>query len=156
MRVQQKPLFYSSPGLTAKKRLFPEPIVLVINFDATTDCKNDYCYGTTLVSAIEILKRTVMNEEQSTPEKAAEAGEDTSKVFLGDSSLQSEKEFEKDKGQDDYYAVDDPKKGIITSIGDGEMRNEGTVGMGDIAEENPFSPEGMADEQDKAEQNSGD
>jgi hypothetical protein len=36
------------------------------------------------------------------------------------------------------------------------MRNEGTVGVGDISAENPFSPEGMADEQDKAEQNSGD
>jgi hypothetical protein len=99
-----------------------------------------------------------MNEEQSTPEKAAEAEQDTSKVFLGDSTLQSDKEFENDKDNSkDYYAVDDPKKGIITSIGDGEMRNEGTVGIGNIPEENPFSPEGPDDEQDKAErQDTGD
>ncbi len=112
--------------------------------------------GTTLVSAIEILKRIIMNEEQSTPEKATEAEQDTSKISFGDATLQSSEELENNKDNDNYYAVDDPKKGIVTSIGDGEMRNEGTVGMGNIPEESPFSPEGLADEQDKAEQNSGD
>ena len=99
-----------------------------------------------------------MNEEQSTPEKASQTEQDTSKVFLGDSSFQSNTEFENDKGNDkDYYAVDDPKKGIMTSIGDGEMRNEGTVGIGNIPEENPFVPEEHADDQEKAErQDSGD
>lgn len=91
-----------------------------------------------------------MNEEQSTPEKATEA-EDTSKVFLGDSSMQSKEEFTNDKDNDDYYEVDNPKKGVISSIGDGEMRNEGTVGTGDIPDENPLIAQGPADEQDKAE-----
>lgn len=92
-----------------------------------------------------------MNEEKSIPGKAAEAVEDTSKVFLGDSSLQSEKEFENDKVNDDYYAVDNPKKELITSIGDGEMRDEGTVGAGDIPEDNPLLNRQPLDEQDKAE-----
>ncbi len=98
-----------------------------------------------------------MNEEQNIPEKATEAEQDTSKVSFGDSTLQSSEEFENNKAKDndDYYAVDDPKKEIITSIGDGEMRNEGIVGEGDIPEENPFSAEGMADEQDTALQDSG-
>lgn len=96
-----------------------------------------------------------MNEEQTPPEKATEPEQDTSKVFLGDSTLQSEKEFNNDN--DNYYAVDDPKKEIITTIGDGEMRNEGLVGTGNLPEESPFTPEGQKDEQDKAElQDSGD
>ncbi len=98
-----------------------------------------------------------MNEEQSTPEKATEAEQDTSKVFLGDSTLQSSEEFENSKTNDDYYAVDNPKKELITNIGDGEMRNEGTVGSGDVPEENALFNSGPADEQDKAElQDSGD
>lgn len=97
-----------------------------------------------------------MNEEQNTPEKATEPDQDTSKVSFGDSTLETAEEFKNNKDNDNYYAVDDPKKGIITSIGDGEMRNEGTVGEGDIPGENPFSPEGMADEQDTALQDSGD
>lgn len=90
-----------------------------------------------------------MNEEQSSPGKASEAEQDTSKVFLGESTLQSKAEFENDKVNDDYYAVDSPKKDTITSIGDGEMRNEGTVGAGDIPDdENPFSSEGRDEEND--------
>ncbi|MEJ7676418.1 MAG: hypothetical protein WKG06_00760 [Segetibacter sp.] len=92
-----------------------------------------------------------MNEEQSTPEKATEAEQDTSKVFLGDSTLQSGKEFENNKVNDNYYAVDDPKKEISTTIGDGEMRDEGIVGTGNVPEENPLFTEGPVDEQDKAE-----
>ena len=92
-----------------------------------------------------------MNEEKSIPGKAAEAAEDTSKVFLGDSSFQSPQEFENNKSNDDYYAVDNPKKEISTTIGDGEMRDEGTVGMGDIPQDNPLFNQGPGDEQDKAE-----
>ncbi len=97
-----------------------------------------------------------MNEEQTTPQKPTQTDQDTSKVSFGDSTLETAEEFKNNKDNDDYYAVDDPKKGIITSIGDGEMRNEGTVGEGNIPEENSFSPEGMADEQDTALQDSGD
>lgn len=92
-----------------------------------------------------------MNEEKSIPGKPAEAAEDTSKVFLGDSSFQSPQEFENDKANDDYYAVDNPKKELITSIGDGEMRDEGIVGAGDIPDDNPLLNRQQLDEQDKAE-----
>ncbi len=93
-----------------------------------------------------------MNEEQqSTPEKAVEAEQDTSKIFLGDTTLQSAKEFDNNKANDNYYEVDGPKKELSTTIGDGEMRNEGTVGSGNIPEENPFSTGELQEEQDKAE-----
>lgn len=92
-----------------------------------------------------------MNEEQNIPEKPTEAGEDTSKVSFGDSTLQSKEEFENNKDNDNYYEVDKPKKELSTTIGDGEMRNEGTVGMGDIPEDNSLVPGGQTDEQDKAE-----
>lgn len=92
-----------------------------------------------------------MNEEQNIPEKPTEAGEDTSKVAFGDSTLQSKEEFENNKDNDKYYEVDKPKKELSTTIGDGEMRNEGTVGTGDIPENNLLAPQGQTDEQDKAE-----
>jgi len=72
-----------------------------------------------------------MNEDQNTPVQG--------------------KEFENDKENDNYYEVDKPKKEMTTTIGDGEMRNEGTVGMGDIPEDNSFLPDEQTDEQDKAE-----
>lgn len=92
-----------------------------------------------------------MNEEKSIPGKAAEAAEDTSKVFLGDSSLQSGEEFENNKVNDDYYEVDKPKKELSTTIGDGEIRDEGIVGAGDIPDDNPLLNRQQLDEQDKAE-----
>ncbi len=95
-----------------------------------------------------------MNEEQSMPEKTTEEGDDTSKVFLGDTTLQSKDENDM-KDNVDYYEVDNPKKEISTTIGDGEMRNEGTVGEGNVSEDNPFSAEGLSDNQDEALQDSG-
>lgn len=92
-----------------------------------------------------------MNEEQNIPEKPTEAGEDTSKVAFGDSTLQTADEFKNNKGNDDYYTVDKPKKELSTNIGDGEMRNEGTVGTGDVPEDNLPAPQGLTDDQDKAE-----
>lgn len=91
-----------------------------------------------------------MTEERNTPEKSTEA-DDTSKISFGDSTLQSLEENEKNKDSDDYYEVDKPKKELVTNIGDGEMRNEGTVGMGDIPEDTSLVPGDQSDEQDKAE-----
>ncbi len=92
-----------------------------------------------------------MNEEQNIPEKSTEAEQDTSKISFGDSTLQSPEENENNKDNDTYYEVDKPKKELSTNIGDGEMRNEGTVGTGDIPEDSSFLLEGQTDEQDKAE-----
>jgi hypothetical protein len=94
-----------------------------------------------------------MNEDQNTPGvKSTETDQDASKVFLTeDSTLQSPEEFEKDKIEaDDYYSVDDPKKEISTSIGDGEMRDEGIVGEGKLGSAD-LASEGQTDEQDSAE-----
>jgi len=92
-----------------------------------------------------------MNEEQNIPEKSTEAEQDTSKISFGDSTLQSPEEHENNKDNDKYYEVDKPKKELSTTIGDGEMRNEGTVGLGDIPESSSLLPGGPTDEQDKAE-----
>ena len=94
-----------------------------------------------------------MNEEQNT-RSGGEAEKDTSEISLTTgSTLQSQEEFESDKGrsQEDYYSVDDPKKGISTTIGDGEMHNEGLVGDGSSVGEDPLSASRIIDEQDAAE-----
>jgi hypothetical protein len=73
-----------------------------------------------------------MNDEQATPDE-------------------DNKELENPaKGTDDYYSVDDPKKELSTSIGDGEMHNEGLVGDGRVADDGTFS-DGSTTEQDEAE-----
>jgi len=94
-----------------------------------------------------------MNEEQNIPGEASKAEQDTSKVFLGDGTLQSEQEFEndKEKPEADYYAVDDPKKEVHSTIGDGEMHNEGMVGEGAVPDEDPLAAKRPQDEQDSAE-----
>lgn len=91
-----------------------------------------------------------MNEEKSASNEASEAGLDTSTISAGDGTLQTNKEFESDKTSetDHYYDVDTVKKDVETSIGDGEMRNEGTVGSGDIPEENAFTLNGPTDRQE--------
>lgn len=93
-----------------------------------------------------------MNDEQNKTGNASEADQDVGKVSMGDGTLQTQDEFETDKGRsaEDYYSVDDPKKDISTNIGDGEMRNEGLVGEGNLPEAGLFS-EGSTDEQDDAE-----
>lgn len=94
-----------------------------------------------------------MNDEQNAPGKATETDDTAGLSLTGDSTLQTQQEFESDKqrSQSDYYSVDDPKKEISTNIGDGEMHNECLVGEGNIAEESPFSPGRSTDEQDGAE-----
>jgi hypothetical protein len=94
-----------------------------------------------------------MNEEQNTPGEASEAKQDTSSISLGDSTLQTQAEFEndKEKGADDYYEVDNPKKEVHSTIGDGEMHDEGLVGEGNIPDEDPLAARRPADDQDSAE-----
>jgi len=93
-----------------------------------------------------------MNDEQNTPEEASKADKEGSKVFLADSSLQSNEEFKNDKeSKDDYYEVDNPKKEVMSTIGDGEMHNEGMVGDGSAAAVQSPTEERLPDEQDKAE-----
>ena len=81
-----------------------------------------------------------MDKDQNTPGKASEAARDTSKGF----------ESDKENMKDDYYSVDHPKKDFNSTIGDGEMHNEGLVGNGNIEGDDTFS-EGSTPAQDNAE-----
>jgi len=77
-----------------------------------------------------------MNDEQNMPGNTPEGDEETSKGFDPETTSDS----------DDYYSVDDPKKEVISTIGDGEMHNEGLVGEGDIPEGGIFEA-GTAEDQ---------
>jgi hypothetical protein len=77
-----------------------------------------------------------MNDEQNIPGNTPEGDEETNKGFDPVTTSDS----------DDYYAVDDPKKEVISAIGDGEMHNEGLVGEGDIPKEGIFEA-GTAEDQ---------
>lgn len=66
-----------------------------------------------------------------------------------ENNLNNDVESQKDKVADDYYSVDDPRKEVNTTIGDGEMRNEGLAGVDDV-DADTFSG-GSTNEQDNAE-----
>ena len=89
-----------------------------------------------------------MNEEQNDNRNVSDAnntGGDESLKTGGTSSDNA-------PSQDDYYAVDHVKKDVISSVGDGEMHNEGgLLGTGDINSDIQSSAELMTDEQDEAE-----
>jgi hypothetical protein len=81
-----------------------------------------------------------MNHEQNNQGNASNPAEETSSI----------NETNKTTGGDDYYSVDEPKKELNTSIGDGEMHNEGLVGDGGEGDDNVFT-DGSTSEQDDAE-----
>ena len=81
-----------------------------------------------------------MNDEQNLNDNTPEGDEETKPAF----------DPTTDSGTDDYYSVDDPKKEVISTIGDGEMHNEGLVGEGDIPEGGIFTP-GTTDDQENAD-----
>ncbi len=91
-----------------------------------------------------------MNEEQNEPKNGSEtnnaAGNETaaagSTTEVNDPTAQI---------NDDYYAVDHAKKDVISTIGDGEMHNEGLVGSGEVTTDTQASMEQLSDEQDSAE-----
>lgn len=68
-----------------------------------------------------------------------------------DGKIPDVSENELDKLQDNYYSVDDPKKEAITTIGDGEMHNEGLAGVDDVTEVSQSSEDRLSDEQGVAE-----
>jgi hypothetical protein len=78
-----------------------------------------------------------MSDEQVNPEEASIAEHTNQKTTSN--TGQSDEAFNNEADNESYYSVDNPKKEVISTIGDGEMLNEGTVGMGDTVEENPFS-----------------
>ncbi|MDB5248806.1 MAG: hypothetical protein JWQ40_3200 [Segetibacter sp.] len=95
-----------------------------------------------------------MNEEQNTTgngsETAGAAGKD-SLTTASTSPSQTGSDNDNAAQQDDYYAVDHAKKDVISTIGDGEMHDEGLVGAGEITTDLQSSTERLSDEQDTAE-----
>jgi hypothetical protein len=95
-----------------------------------------------------------MNDEQNTPGNGSETGEsaDNSSTAANNASQSQPVSGGDDAApQDDYYAVDHAKKDVISTIGDGEMRDEGLVGAGEVAPDIQSSQDRLSDEQDVAE-----
>ncbi|MCW3114649.1 MAG: hypothetical protein JWR18_3045 [Segetibacter sp.] len=87
-----------------------------------------------------------MNDEQNEPENGSEtnaaAGNETAASNIDNPAAQV---------NDDYYAVDYAKKDVVSTIGDGEMHDEGLVGAGEATTDTQSSMERLTDEQDEAE-----
>lgn len=98
-----------------------------------------------------------MNEEQNMPGNGSETDQAAGKGSLttGNTSPSPATSDPDAAGtpNDDYYAVDHAKKDVISTIGDGEMHDEGLVGGGDIPADFTSSLDQLSDEQDKAERN---
>ena len=91
-----------------------------------------------------------MNEEQNEPENGSEtndtAGNETSAT--GGTTDINNPDAQLNDG---YYAVDHAKKDVISTIGDGEMHDEGLAGGGEATTNIQSSMERLTDEQDVAE-----
>lgn len=96
-----------------------------------------------------------MNDEQNGAANDSETSGATDKGSVTTGSNQQSQPTPGGGGtaetQDEYYAVDHAKKDVISSIGDGEMHDEGLVGAGEITTDTQSSMERLTDEQDEAE-----
>lgn len=96
-----------------------------------------------------------MNEEQNAASGDSETNGATGKESVtteSDSQLQNTSTGDNAATHDDYYAVDHAKKEVLSTIGDGEMHDEGLVGTGEATTTDiQSSTERMTDEQDEAE-----
>lgn len=93
-----------------------------------------------------------MNNEQNTT--GSNPGTEANGSLTKDTSTQSKPVADNGNAgsQDDYYDVDYGKKDVISTVGDGEMHDEGLVGTGeDTTSDFQSSTERMTDEQDEAE-----
>jgi hypothetical protein len=111
-------------------------------------------HGTTIVANVQILKLLRMNEEQNGTVNSAETNEATGKGSLATGSTLPSHPLSGNNNaqpQDDYYAVDYAKKEVISTIGDGEMHDEGLAGAGESTTDIQSSMERLTDEQDEAE-----
>ncbi|MCW3106160.1 MAG: hypothetical protein JWQ09_666 [Segetibacter sp.] len=91
-----------------------------------------------------------MNDEQNDIENGSETNNAAGKKSLATGGT-SDSANDNAQPQDDYYSIDDPKKEITTTIGDGEMHDEGLAGVEDVTAEVQSSRERLSDEQDEAE-----
>jgi len=91
-----------------------------------------------------------MNEEQKDPENGSETNNIAVKESLEIGST-SDSNNDNAEPRDDYYAVDHAKKEVLSTIGDGEMHDEGLVGAGVVTTDIQSFTERLSDEQDEAE-----
>ena len=96
-----------------------------------------------------------MNQEQNVPSGDSETNGTTGKKSVttgSDAPPQNTSTGNSTATQDDYYAVDYAKKEVLSTIGDGEMHDEGLVGTGEASSTDiQSSTERLSDEQDEAE-----
>ena len=90
-----------------------------------------------------------MIEEQNNPSDELEADKSSTKTDLR--APDSPTADEAGTPKNEYYAVDHAKKDVISTIGDGEMHNEGLAGEPDTEADFQSSADRMTDEQDRAE-----
>ena len=94
-----------------------------------------------------------MIEEQNAAGSGSEAGETTGKESANTDNASTGQTVDGTDNvtvQDDYYAVDHGKKEVISTIGDGEMHDEGLAGAGDVSAD-ILTSQDVTDEQDIAE-----
>jgi hypothetical protein len=94
-----------------------------------------------------------MNDEQNIAPEGEQTG-GASEPATTDTDLRAPNNLTADESgtpNDEYYAVDYAKKDVVSTIGDGEMHNEGLAGEPDTAADLQSSEGRMADEQDRAE-----
>src|SRR5438128_2192441 len=91
-----------------------------------------------------------MNDEQNEPEDRSEADIASNKKSVGTGGTKESNDAVVQL-KNDYYAVDYPKKDVLSTIGDGEMRDEGLVGAGETTTGIQSYSDSMSDEQDLAE-----
>ncbi|MDQ6814583.1 MAG: hypothetical protein M3040_12655 [Bacteroidota bacterium] len=90
-----------------------------------------------------------MNEEKNTTNTADNSGGTHPSTATDNGSSQNRAN---DAGQqDDYYEIDYGKKDVISSIGDGEMHDEGLAGAGDNAIDPQSTADRLSNKQDQAE-----
>jgi hypothetical protein len=95
-----------------------------------------------------------MNDEQNTPgtdsENNGAAGESASTTGTSQSTTTSDLDAS-GTPSNEYNAVDHAKRDVLSTIGDGEMHDEGLVGAGEVSTDLQTSMERLTDEQDVAE-----
>jgi hypothetical protein len=94
-----------------------------------------------------------MNEEQNNAPEDLETGGAPEQATTGTTASPATSDADASgTPNEEYYAVDHAKKDVISTIGDGEMHNEGLVGTGEVTTTDfQSSTERLADEQDEAE-----
>jgi hypothetical protein len=99
---------------------------------------------------MQILKLITMNDEQNESGKGLETNHASGNESSATGGI-TDSNNRVDQLNDDYYAVDHAKKDVLSTIGDGEMRDEGLVGAVETTTGIQSYSDQMSDELDLAE-----